>query len=190
MRRRKTNRDPILTLRMTSNRRKQRSQFDRIIFSALIGIAVCSGIILIMEFRTLETKSIPSVSQTQIPRVVLLLNEDMDVTPISSVQFPYHNHKINDCQPLVAWQHIENMNCNMFHELDFVSDKIQLINHGYIREVWNAVVGNVDNVALKTLIHDESFSESQMEGQAADANISDQLVASQHVANIYGYCKL
>lgn len=167
-------------------RRQFKAQYDGL-FLGLIIICLSTCLFLVLQFREID-KITPKMHI--VPRAVMVQNDALDVSPISSIHFTYSTENISDdgCESLVPWEQVTNLNCNTFHEIDLVFDNTKLVNHGYIREVWNVMDDSGSVIALKTLIHTKSFSESNLEGQATDAKISDELVASSHVAKIYGYC--
>ncbi len=173
--------------RVLKIRQQYKAQHD-LLFLGLIIICLGTCLLLVLQFSEVE-KINPKIHI--VPRAVMVHNDALEVSPISSIHFTYNTGIINDddgCQPLVPWEQVTNLNCNTFHEIDLVFDSTKLVNHGYIREVWNVMDDSGSVIALKTLIHTKSFSESNLEGQATDAKISDELIASRHVANIYGYC--
>lgn len=91
------------------------------------------------------------------------------------------------CQPLVSWQNDMRMNCNTLHEFSLTRGR--LMNAGYIRSVWQVSNDQEEQFVMKTLLHDiVTFSRSRMKDQARDATISDELAASDFIADIYGYC--
>jgi serine/threonine protein kinase len=105
-------------------------------------------------------------------------------TPQYSIHFDSEEERI--CEPLV---HLStHTNCNIIHEFNLDHIDAKLVSHGYIREVWQVIDEKEENFALKTLLHDKRFTSSQMDGQALDAKISDQLQKSEYIANIYAYC--
>ena len=128
-------------------------------------------------------------SEEQIIEVIH--NNNDNHTHLSSVLYgvtPSESSEDKICQPLVPWQNKMNANCNTLHEHSLIYHG-SLINEGYIRSVWKVSNGQEDFV-MKTLLHQNvKFSISKMKDQAQDATISDQLVASKFVANVYGYCK-
>lgn len=135
-----------------------------------------------------------SGDRIQRKRVVVISNDAMRSLPISDYQ-PLFNLNNEDeesiCQPLVPWQDVTRVNCNIFHEIDLTNDYVTLVNHGYIRAVWrvnNDLEGDV--VALKTILFAGHFSITKMEDQANDAKISDHLTSSESIVNTYGYCKI
>lgn len=146
----------------------------------LIGFLLCY---LVRKEQPPTEKSIKKPTEILYPNI----EPDVHAKVITSSK---SNNEDSICQPLVPWENTIRPNCNTLHEFNMM--EAQIINHGYIRSVWKVRNGQQqhEQFALKTLMHnDRSFSKQNMENQAQDAVISDQLTSSDFVANVYGYCK-
>lgn len=176
---------------VSQRRRKSiKRSIDHYIFLSIVLIGTSLGILLSIESRQINEMNDIHRPKKQIPRVVIIPNDDtLDVKSLQSIS-KQELHNIDECQPLVEWEKTTNLNCNTIHEFDLISASSELVSHGYIRQVWKVIHENGNSsFALKTRINGKSFSQSTLEGQANDAKISDQLVTSNNVAKIYGYCE-
>ena len=144
----------------------------------LIGFLLCCYLV---------RKEQPTEKSIKKPSKNLHRNNEPDVNAKVITSSKSNEHSI--CEPLVPWENTISPNCNTLHEFNMM--EAEMINHGYIRSVWQVQNGHQhEQFALKTLMHnDRSFSKENMENQAQDAVISDQLTSSNFVANVYGYCK-
>jgi hypothetical protein len=172
----------VMRVKETYKRRKRRMQPVVKCICLTLSLYLTASLIFVRHHNVNSLKK-------RSPRNVTY-DGNMNVTSVSSFHFKSQVEEEGKiCEPLVPWQEITNVNCNIIHELDLIDMNVKLVNQGFIREVWQVFDMVKDRHALKTLLYDEEFSTSTMEGQALDAKISDQLVASPNIVNIYGYCK-
>jgi hypothetical protein len=89
--------------------------------------------------------------------------------------------------PLVEWQEYSFPTCNILHEIHLMS--AEYTNSGMNRDVWMIKNANRENVAMKTLAMQHSFSRSMINKQRIDAIVSERSTSSDYIVDIYAYCK-
>jgi hypothetical protein len=100
---------------------------------------------------------------------------------------PEIQNKSTTCVPLVEWQELSFPTCNILHEINLMT--AEYTNSGMNRDVWMIKDAHRDNVAIKTLAKQHSFSPSMINKQRIDAIVSERSTSSAYIVNIYAYCK-
>ena len=98
------------------------------------------------------------------------------------------NNKTRDkkCIPYASWQKTHRPSCNFIHETHMAES--ELLTSGSYRHVWKIREYDGTNRVLKTLLYQRDFDSSNFDRHRRDAVALEQLSASPHVVNIYGYC--
>lgn len=105
----------------------------------------------------------------------------------SNVTLSEIQSKATNCVPLVEWQEYSFPTCNILHEIHLMS--AEYTNSGMNRDVWMIKNANRENVAMKTLAMQHSFSRSMINKQRIDAIVSERSTSSDYIVDIYAYCK-
>ena len=97
-----------------------------------------------------------------------------------------------NCTSYFPWQDYSYPTCNSIHEIDVGHSVHLFITQGGFRSVWRLTLSEGERVALKTIIFKKNglFNLDIMQNQRLDALISEKLTSSEHVLNIYQYCKV
>jgi hypothetical protein len=93
-----------------------------------------------------------------------------------------------DCKAMHDWQMNYQPACNSVHEIDMQENKF--LAEGGFRSVWwmrDGVSGS--EAVMKVLSWKKIFKEREKERHRRDATAYAMLQGSQHIPNIYGYCK-
>jgi len=82
------------------------------------------------------------------------------------------------------WQHTIHTNCNAFHEIDIVSNRVQVLGQGGWRIAWRYT----NDVIMKTIRRDnQNFDTMTYEKHKVDAIIAEHVASSKYIVNIYGF---
>ena len=102
------------------------------------------------------------------------------------------------CVALADWQEGFHPSCNAFHEVSMSElihpeggwELLRLVNNGAYRDVWGIRDYDGERRVLKTLRYQDSrsFDLRNFDRHRRDAVASEQLSASPHIVDIYGYC--
>lgn len=151
------------------------------------------------------------------PRVVQMHNESLFVSKITldyhhsleerqnkywldhgTSQYKPRSHVKEGCVALADWQEGFHPSCNAFHEVSMSElvhpeggwELLRLINNGAYRDVWGIRDYDGERRVLKTLRYQNSrkFDLRNFDRHRRDAVASEQLSASPHIVDIYGYC--
>lgn len=96
-----------------------------------------------------------------------------------------------DCKAQYQWQLESYPTCNLLHEQELgllVKDEVQLLGHGYWRDVWKVIDGDQEVYVLKTLRYEHDFEDRNYDRHRRDALAMLRMTASPNVINIYSYC--
>mmetsp|Transcript_16878 Transcript_16878/g.31966 ORF Transcript_16878/g.31966 Transcript_16878/m.31966 type:complete len:240 (-) Transcript_16878:5253-5972(-) len=185
---------------MKHNKSKQQSRLK--FFVVVLPLLLC-----IVSTWTRATS--PFLSEKNVkPRIVLL--EGTEITPKQYISSHRENsaakklavsddsrsnvstvagirNKSIPCVPLVEWQEYSFPTCNILHEIHLMS--AEYTNSGMNRDVWMIKDANSENVAMKTLAMQHSFSRSMINKQRIDAIVSERSTSLESIVNIFAYCK-
>lgn len=99
---------------------------------------------------------------------------------------PFETH---DCKAQHAWQIQTHPTCNLIYEWDMLEDAVDLLAHGFWRDVWTAREEATGELRiLKTLRYNHSFTTVNYERHRRDAMAMERLTSSLYVVDIYAYC--
>ena len=208
--RQKNNGSPEKTRRLTSVSREARLLLLKwklpkfrnklvlfLFFSFLISMLALQSVqFLVMEYAAAALNAHPL--QIQVTHEYTIRNLEEISTQKREVPQPWmSNEKIKhkreefeegDCKAMHDWQIRSYPNCNSIHENDFTTNKY--VMQGGFRDIFRASEYNGEPYVMKTLrYHGHTFRFRDAERHRRDANAYSMLQGSQHVMNIYGYCK-
>lgn len=146
-----------------------------------------------IDMETFVVQAIPGAPETE-------FSSSRQVSELGGVA-SYHSPKSPlrlGCENMGEWQASMHPTCSSFHEIDLTyffheengQDETRLVNNGAYRDVWMVREFNGTKRALKSLryISKRKFDQRNFDRHRRDAVAYEQLSASPHVADIYGYC--